>query len=236
MSENKDQVIRMRLTDDYKRQIQALADREGITLTELLSSAVDDYMRREGGSGNGFWIREKFKQRIDYSIDQASDSVLNMISCIAERLTDREYHELCHQLHGTKSEFDGPDDGECHLALATPQKRAYTVKSALYRGIFWQTINEVRKISSVLYPNESPEYVLEKSAEDVISEAEGFVLFLDALKKEGYEGDDHVTDLEDDDLFQLLAYAKAVRLNGMLALVCSRNGWPILQLPCSYDY
>ena len=62
MSENKDQVIRMRLTDDYKRQIQALADREGITLTELLSSAVDDYMKREGGLDSGFWIQKKFKQ------------------------------------------------------------------------------------------------------------------------------------------------------------------------------
>lgn len=141
MSDNKDQVIRMRLTDDYKRQIQALADREGITLTELLSSAVGDYMAEKDGSESAFRIKKKFKQQIDYAIDQASKSTLGMIDCLADQLTDLEYHELCHQLHGTKSEFDGPDDGECHLELPEAQKRAYTVKSALYRGIFWQTLN-----------------------------------------------------------------------------------------------
>jgi hypothetical protein len=58
---------------------------------------------------------------------------------------DLEYHELCHQLHGSKSEFDGADDGECHVAgWSDEQKRWFTVKSALYRGIFWQTLNKLQ--------------------------------------------------------------------------------------------
>ena len=63
---------------------------------------------------------------------------------MAAQLTDEEYHELAHQLHGTKSEFDGEDDGEVHLDYADHNyKKYYTVKASLYRGIFWRTIAQL---------------------------------------------------------------------------------------------
>lgn len=229
MSENKDQVIRMRLTDDYKRQIQALADREGITLTELLSSAVDDYMKREGGLDSGFWIQKKFKQQIDYSIDQADTNVLAMIDCIARRLTDREYHELCHQLHGTKSEFDGPDDGECHIEpLSQVRKRAYTVKSALYRGIFWQTINEVQKITDRLYlsisENEDSVAFFEPNTSE---DYKKFEIFVHSLREKGSKGTDNVSDLEGYDLDWLLNFARVHDLQDLLLLICIWRHWSL---------
>lgn len=92
-----------------------------------------------------FEIKQKFEQHLDTSADKADGHSLAKIELLAHSLSDLEYHELCHQLHGTKSEFDGLDDGECHVAgWSDDQKRCFTVKSALYRGIFWQVMNELQ--------------------------------------------------------------------------------------------
>lgn len=92
-----------------------------------------------------FEIKKKFEQSLDPSADKADGHSLAKIELLAQSLSDEEYHELCHQLHGTKSEFDGLDDGECHVAgWSDDQKRCFTVKSALYRGIFWQVMNELQ--------------------------------------------------------------------------------------------
>ena len=92
-----------------------------------------------------FEIKQKFEQHLDASADKADGHSLVKIELLAQSLSNEEYHELCHQLHGTKSEFDGLDDGECHVAgWSEEQKRWFTVKSALYRGIFWQVMNELQ--------------------------------------------------------------------------------------------
>lgn len=64
-----------------------------------------------------------------------------MIQALADELTGEEYHELCHQLHGTKEEFDQVD-GRCSKPTEA-ERYYYTVQSALYRGIFWQTLEEL---------------------------------------------------------------------------------------------
>lgn len=88
-----------------------------------------------------FRLKEKLPQTVDMSANVAAmgKRAEEMVAALADKLTAEEYHELCHQLHGTKSEFDGADDGECHTDHV--DKYRYTVNAALYRGIFWATLN-----------------------------------------------------------------------------------------------
>lgn len=91
-----------------------------------------------------FKLNYKLPQQVDYSVNCLGDKQDKFIDALAAQLTDEEYHELCHQLHGTKSEFDGDDDGEVHLDYADHNyKKYYTVKASLYRGIFWRTIAQL---------------------------------------------------------------------------------------------
>lgn len=102
-----------------------------------------------------FSISGKLPQEYtDYDVDSDNDNgrLNKYINAIAERLTDDEYHELCHQLHGTKSEFDGDDDGEVHLEHV--DKKYYTVKSALYRGIFWSTLARLDSLDTSKFDEE----------------------------------------------------------------------------------
>lgn len=89
-----------------------------------------------------FRLKEKIPQNVDMSADVAAmgKRANEMVAALADNLTAEEYHELCHQLHGTKAEFDGLDDGECHVGHGADKYR-YTVNAALYRGIFWSTLN-----------------------------------------------------------------------------------------------
>ena len=92
-----------------------------------------------------FSISGKLPQNYtDYDVDSDNGRLNKYVNAIAERLTDDEYHELCHQLHGTKSEFDGDDDGEVHMDYV--DKKYYAVKSALYRGIFWATMSQLDEL------------------------------------------------------------------------------------------
>lgn len=85
---------------------------------------------------------------INYKIDQKDGEVSQtpslsqrkMIASLAEALTDEEYHEICHQLFGTKDEFNQVD-GDCDKQ--EDEKKFYAVQSALYRGIFWQTLAQI---------------------------------------------------------------------------------------------
>ena len=85
---------------------------------------------------------------INYKIDQKDGEVSQtpslsqrkMIASLAEALTDEEYHEICHQLFGTKAEFNQVD-GDCDKQ--EDEKKFYAVQSALYRGIFWQTLAQI---------------------------------------------------------------------------------------------
>lgn len=88
-----------------------------------------------------FRLKEKLPQKVDMTANVAAmgKRANEMVAALAAELTVEEYHELCHQLHGTKSEFDGADDGECHKE--NTDKIRYTVYAALYRGIFWATLN-----------------------------------------------------------------------------------------------
>ena len=87
-----------------------------------------------------FLIPEKIDQKIQRGVDQTPTPIQRkMISALAEELTEQEYHELCHQLHGSKAEFDSVD-GECSVPY---NKYFYTVQSALYRGIFWETLERL---------------------------------------------------------------------------------------------
>ena len=86
-----------------------------------------------------FRLSEKFKQ--DYIDIHEFDS--DMIEAMAGVLTEEQYHELCHQLYGTKSEFD-EIDGECSIE---GRKKVYTVLSALSRGVFWNTLKALKEDS-----------------------------------------------------------------------------------------
>ena len=90
-----------------------------------------------------FIIPEKIKQNIQTELSQTPTPIQRkMISKLAEELTEQEYHELCHQLHGSKAEFD-PEDGECTIKGSKERRYFYTVQSALYRGIFWETLERL---------------------------------------------------------------------------------------------
>lgn len=91
-----------------------------------------------------FKIKEKLPQTVDYAVNVQGGRCNEFIDAMADKLTDEEYHELCHQLNGTKSEFDGDDDGEVHLEHV--DKKYYAVKSALYRGIFWATMSQLDEL------------------------------------------------------------------------------------------
>lgn len=93
-----------------------------------------------------FQLKEKLPQTVDMSANVAvmGKHAKEMVAELADKLTVEEYHELCHQLHGTKSEFDGADDGECHADHV--DKYRYTVNAALYRGIFWSTLNALDQL------------------------------------------------------------------------------------------
>lgn len=84
---------------------------------------------------------------IDYSVNisHCSRRVGSMVQVLANKLTDEQYHELCHQLHGVKMEFDGVD-GECSVGDTLKEKKYYTVSSSLYRGIFWSTLQELDEL------------------------------------------------------------------------------------------
>lgn len=99
-----------------------------------------------------FKIKEKLPQTVDYAVNVHGDRCNEFINAIADKLTDEEYHELCHQLNGTKSEFDGADDGEVHLEHV--DKKYYTVKSALYRGIFWSTLARLDSLDESKFDEE----------------------------------------------------------------------------------
>lgn len=90
-----------------------------------------------------FLIPEKIEQKIQTELSQTPTPIQRkMISALAEELTEQEYHELCHQLHGSKMEFD-QEDGECTIKGSKERKYFYTVQSALYRGIFWETLERL---------------------------------------------------------------------------------------------
>ena len=89
-----------------------------------------------------FVIPFKLEQKIQENLDQNPSPIQRkMIAVLANELTEQEYHELCHQLYGTKSEFDRID-GECDKPTKG-EKYYYTVQSALYRGVFWQTLERL---------------------------------------------------------------------------------------------
>lgn len=68
----------------------------------------------------------------------------DMIRNMASAMSETTYHEICHQLNGTKMEFDGEDDGEAHTRNTDPYfRREYALASALYRGILGGVLSEL---------------------------------------------------------------------------------------------
>lgn len=61
------------------------------------------------------------------------------ISGIAREMPDYVFTALCIQLYGTKREFDD-EKGKCSYSKYKDMNDYYTVESALYRGIFWETL------------------------------------------------------------------------------------------------
>lgn len=90
-----------------------------------------------------FIIEEKLPTNpINYAWLDVDDK---FFQALANKLTDEEYHELCHQLNGTKAEYDGIDDGECHREeapskMSLQRKKFWAVKDSLYRGVFEVTM------------------------------------------------------------------------------------------------
>ena len=83
----------------------------------------------------------------DYSVrvSLGSGRMDTMIQALADKWTDDEYHELCHQLHGTKMEFNRID-GECSSGDTLAEKKRYTVLSSLYRGVYWSTLHALDEL------------------------------------------------------------------------------------------
>lgn len=68
----------------------------------------------------------------------------DMIRNMANAMSETTYHEICHQLNGTKMEFDGADDGEAHTRNSDPYfRREYALASAMYRGILGGVLSEL---------------------------------------------------------------------------------------------
>lgn len=92
------------------------------------------------------------KFKLNYSVNATNDYYpsqnptprqQSMMQALADGLSDEEYHELAHQLHGQKAEFndvDGEFNDESDMSKSMKYKKYMTVVSALYRGIFWQTL------------------------------------------------------------------------------------------------
>lgn len=91
-----------------------------------------------------FQIQEKLQQDYKYYIYDLDD---RMIDAMAQVLTEEQYHELCHQLYKTKVEFDLVD-GECEpdSNMTKEERYRYTIKSAISRGIFWDTLKKLADI------------------------------------------------------------------------------------------
>lgn len=92
-----------------------------------------------------FKIQEKLEQNYQYYVYDLDD---HMIDVMADILTEEQYHELCHQLYGTKAEFD-EIDGECEpnsRNMTKEDRYRYTVKSGISRGIFWDTLKRLNDI------------------------------------------------------------------------------------------
>lgn len=83
---------------------------------------------------------------LDYSANSSGKRVDDLIRFLSEKITDEEYHELCHQLYGQKSEFNKVD-GEFEDGLMEMDLKKYrTVKASLYRGIFWSVMHALDEI------------------------------------------------------------------------------------------
>ncbi len=68
----------------------------------------------------------------------------DMIRNMANAMSETTYHEICHQLNGTKMEFNGEDDGEVHIASKNLHfRREYVLASAMYRGILGGVLCEL---------------------------------------------------------------------------------------------
>ena len=92
-----------------------------------------------------FKIQEKLPQDYKYFVYNLDD---RMIDAMAQVLTEEQYHELCHQLHGIKAEFDLVD-GECEPNrdnMTKEDRYRYAIKSAISRGIFWDTLKKLADI------------------------------------------------------------------------------------------
>lgn len=87
-----------------------------------------------------FKLSKKFDQEINYDIEEVPS---RFIEALASVLTEEEYHELAHQLNGTKSEYDLIDGELENGSLPMVGKKFRVVKDSLYRGIFWQTVNKL---------------------------------------------------------------------------------------------
>lgn len=88
---------------------------------------------------------------IDYDVQEVSD---RFIDALADILTDREYHELCHQLYGSKSEYDKVDGEYEDGSISMPLKKFHCVKDTLYRGVFWKTLAKLKKIDDEKYEDD----------------------------------------------------------------------------------
>ena len=80
---------------------------------------------------------------LDYDVQNGGLLTNQAIQALTDSIDDTTYHELCHQLHGTKAEFDGQDDGEAHVQ---GDKKFYTVQ---YRGIFWKTLKALDNLDEI---------------------------------------------------------------------------------------
>lgn len=81
---------------------------------------------------------------LNYDVQFDGVRVHQAIQALTDNLDNETYHELCHQLNGTKAEFDVADDGEAHVSS---NQKFYTVQSALYRGVFWRTLNRLDSLN-----------------------------------------------------------------------------------------
>lgn len=120
--EHRNERLSMRVTQDDKKKLEKLSDQANESYSDTVRRLIND------------------AAKLDYAVQDSGNRVNHIIGVIADSIDDEVYHALAHQMHGTKEEFNGVDDGEAHVK---GDRKYFTVKSALYRGIFWDVLSQL---------------------------------------------------------------------------------------------
>lgn len=125
--------ISMRVSRDDKLKLEKMSKKNNQSYSDTVRNLIN-------GAYHRFKLEKQDDNReVDYSVEGHGARVNHAIEVLADSINDDVYHELAHQLSGTKAEFSD-DDGEAHVL---GDRKYFTVKASLYRGIFWKTLERL---------------------------------------------------------------------------------------------